>query len=62
MDEIEKRLAAASQAVREHDLCAQRHRQLSARGQTAAAELDQIVAVTDRLEDMARERWRLLAR
>jgi hypothetical protein len=40
MNEIEQRLAAASQAVREHDLCAQQHRQLSAREQTAAAELE----------------------
>lgn len=38
-DEIERRLAAAAEAVRERDLCSQRHRQLSARERTAAAEL-----------------------
>ena len=38
-DEIERRVAAAAQAVRERDLCSQQHRQLSAREQTAAAEL-----------------------
>jgi hypothetical protein len=38
--EIERRLAAASQAVREQDLCTQQHGQLSAREETAAAELE----------------------
>jgi hypothetical protein len=38
-DEIERRLAAAAQAVRERDLCSQQHRRLSAREQTAAADL-----------------------
>jgi hypothetical protein len=37
-DAIEQRLAAAAQAVRARDLCAQQHRQLSAREETAAAE------------------------
>ena len=37
-DVIEQRLAAATQAVRERDLCTQQHRQQSAREQTAAAE------------------------
>ena len=36
---IERRLAAAAQAVRERNLCARQHRRLSAREQTAAAEL-----------------------
>ncbi len=38
-DEIERRLAASAQAVRERDLCARQHRQLSVREQTAAAKL-----------------------
>jgi hypothetical protein len=38
--EIEQRLAAAARAVREQDLCARQHRHLSAREQTAAAELE----------------------
>jgi hypothetical protein len=38
-EEIEQRLAAAAQDVRERVLCAQQHGQLSAREQTAAAEL-----------------------
>ena len=37
-DVIEQRLAAAAQAIRARDLCAQQHRQLSAREETAAAE------------------------
>jgi chromosome segregation ATPase len=39
-DEIERRLAAAAQAVREQDLCRQQRSRLSAREQTTAAELE----------------------
>jgi hypothetical protein len=39
-EEIEQRLAAAAQAVREHDLCDQQHDLLSTREQAAAADLD----------------------
>jgi hypothetical protein len=38
-DEIGQRMAAAAQAAREHDLCAQ-HAQLKARERAAAADLD----------------------
>jgi hypothetical protein len=39
-DEIEQRLAAAAQAVREYDLCKQQHDQQGAREKAAAADLD----------------------
>ena len=40
LDEIEQRVTAAAQAAREHDLCGQQHTELSAREQSAAADLD----------------------
>jgi hypothetical protein len=39
-DEIEQRPAAAARAVREYDLCGQRHTRLVARERAAAADLD----------------------
>lgn len=39
-EEVEQRLAAAAQAAREFELCAEQHAQLSAREQAAVADLD----------------------